>query len=159
MIAHLASWWRARTARERMLLQGAALFVLALLLPLASYNAALRFRAAAAAELSSAAEVRANVARLAEAAGTEASSDFPGTDGTLRGLAMAAAEAEGMVVSRIDQAGPDRVRLSVAPVSSLAIYRWIDAVSRRGAFVSQTALVRSGEGDLVTAEMELATSP
>lgn len=158
-MAQASIWWRARTARERLLLQAAAVLLFVLLTPLWAYSSAAQFRAAAAAERVSAQQVHENVTRLASAAGTRPSGAFPGSDGALRGLAMAAAEAEGLTVSRVEPAGADRVRISVAPTASLAIYRWIDSVSRRGAFVSSAALTRSGEGDLVAAELELSESP
>jgi type II secretory pathway component PulM len=155
MIQLLIAFWRARTPRERRLLQGAAILVFGVLAPLWAYQSASAYRAHAAAALASARAVQGDVRRLA-AAGAGVPLQEIASDGTLRGLAVALARANGLTVSRIEPAGPDRIRLALAPADSRKVYRWIDAVSRRGAAVEQTTMRRSGEGDEVIAEFEIA---
>ncbi|MBL8549594.1 MAG: type II secretion system protein M [Hyphomonadaceae bacterium] len=155
----LDSWtafWRARTAREQLILKGGAVIVFGVLLPFMAFQSASAFRAKAGNDLKSAREVQANVRRLAAqgSAPTEAASD-----GSLRGIAFALAQANGLTVSRIETAGPDRIRIALEPADSLKVYRWIDALSRRGAALEKTELRRIGaQGgvDQVAAEFEIA---
>jgi type II secretory pathway component PulM len=157
MIANLAAWWRSRTSRERLLVGGAAIFVFAIVLPFLAWQGASSFRARAAAELAGAREIEANVARIAMGAG--AAAQAPASDGTLRGKAMAAADATGLVVTTIAPAGPERLRISFGPADSLAVYRWIDAMSASGAHVASTTITRSGQSDAVISEFEVAERP
>jgi type II secretory pathway component PulM len=157
MIASLAAWWRSRTSRERLLLSGAAVLLFAVLAPLLAWQGASGFRASAAAELAGAREIEANVARIGAGAGAMARA--PASDGTLRGRAMAAAEAGGLTILTIAPSGPDRLRVTFAAADSLAVYRWIDAMSASGAFVASTRITRSGEGEAVASEFEIAERP
>ncbi|MBI1251675.1 MAG: hypothetical protein GC189_09415 [Alphaproteobacteria bacterium] len=157
MIARVLAWLRRRSARERLLLSVAGALIFAIVLPLRAYSSALAFRAAAARDLDAAQELRAEVARLAQAgpsAGTPA-----GGDGSIRGRVTTIAEQQGLEISRIEPAGPDRVRVRFEPASSIRVYRWMHAVGRSGAFIASTAMIRTGEGDTVTAEFEVATGP
>jgi type II secretory pathway component PulM len=156
MIARLAAWWRSRTARERLIVGGAALFVFALILPLWAYQAAASFRARAAAELAAARAIEADVAKLSSAG---AAAQAPASDGTLRGKAMAAAQAAGLSVLTIAPSGPDSLRVAFGPADSVAVYRWIDTMGASGAFVSSTTITRAGEGEAVTSEFEIADHP
>jgi type II secretory pathway component PulM len=158
MIAAIAGWWRSRTLRERLLLQAAALLIFAVLVPLAAYQAALRFRAGAAEQLAGARQVQANVARLA-AQGRPAAAATAPSDGTLRGRAMANAQAAGLVVARIEPQGAGALLIVFEPADSRKIYRWIDSMGRSGASVRRTLVTRaSGEG-AVAAEFEISSDP
>jgi type II secretory pathway component PulM len=154
MILQLIAFWRARTPRERRLLQAAAVLIFGVLGPLWAYQAAASYRAQSAAALAGAREVQANVRRLAAADRTHALPPIP-TDGTLRGLVLALAQAEGLTLTRIEPAGPDRLRVTFEPADSIKLYRWIDAVSRRGAAVEQTTMRRVGPGEAVAGEFEV----
>src|SRR5262245_37765226 len=100
MIAALVGWWRARSARERLLVRAAAFLIFAILLPLAAYQAAAHYRERAAADLAGARQVQANVARLA-AQGPPAPSGPAVSDDTLRGRALTYAQATGLTIGRI----------------------------------------------------------
>lgn len=155
---HVLAWWRARTARERTLLQGAGVLVFAVILPAWAYVSAASFRRDAAEELASARRVETQVARLAEAGATAGAADAVG-DTSIRGRALAAAQGASLVAQRVEPGGPDRVRIVFEPADSLAVYRWIDQVGRSGAIVTQSSIVRVGETDLVRAEFEVAANP
>lgn len=159
MMAQLRAWWAGRTDRERTLIQWASVFVLVILLPLWAFASASAYRADAAAKLAGAREIRANVAQLAEAGATQAAGELAGSDGTLRGLVLAAAQAEGLSVARVEPSGAEGVRVAFAPAGSISLYRWMNTVSRQGAYVRQTALTRSGDADLVVGEFVVASSP
>jgi type II secretory pathway component PulM len=152
------AFWRARTARERLILKGGAVLI-GILLPLLAYQGAATYRTKAAAALSSARSVQADVRRLAAPGAAGIARDAVG-DGSLRGIAFALAQANGLTVASIETAGPERVRVTLEPADSLKVYRWIDAVSRRGAALEKTELQRVGQtpggGDQVTAEFEIA---
>jgi type II secretory pathway component PulM len=150
----IAAWWGARTARERKLMQGAALFVLMILTPAWAFLSAMQFRDEGAARLAAARAVQADVARLAESAVAA-----PGEGGTLRERVLALAQANGVAPHALEAADEARVRVAFAPADSLMIYRWVDAVGRTGAVVSRSAIVRVDESDLVTAEFEVVASP
>lgn len=155
MIDLIVSWWRARTMRERLLLQAAAVFVCAVLIPLAAYQGAARYRADAAADLAAARAVQQDVARLAAAGVTPAIAG----DDTLRGIALALAAETGLTPERIEPAGPDNVRVTFAAADSLRVYRWMEGVGRHGVQLRSTALTRTGAGAQVVAEFSLARSP
>jgi type II secretory pathway component PulM len=154
MIDQLAAWWRARTAREQLLLRGLIGLVFVVLLPLGAFQLASSYRASAAADLAAAQSLSAEVKRL-ENATARAGPPLPQNDGSLQGLAFAAAKAHGLTIARVEPAGPERVRVIFEPAASTLIYRWFDAVARRGVAVSRSAIIRAGEGDLVTGEFEL----
>jgi general secretion pathway protein M len=155
MIAVLTAWWRQRTGRERLLIQIAAALV-ALMIPMLLFAGAVRFKEAAEAELAAAQSVAKDVQWLAEQAPRVTVAEV---EGGLQGAAIAAAEQSGVAIARIELSGPDRLRVVFVPANSLAIYRWIDAVGRRGGFVVRSAIVRRGDGDEVEAEFELAAGP
>ena len=150
----LSHWWRARTARERKLIQGATLFVLMILMPAWAYLSAAQFRDAGAARLAVARAVQADVARLAEA-GVAA----PGEGGGLRARVLNLAQANGLSPQVLEAGDSARVQVVFAPADSVLIYRWIDAVGRTGAVVSRSAIVRVSESDLVAAEFQVMESP
>lgn len=154
----LAIWWRARSGRERRLMQGAAILVLGVLLPAWAYLSAVSFRAEAAARLANARQIETQVARIAEASQTQSAGDSE-ADVSLRGRVLASAQAAGLTAARLEAASADRVRVSFEPASSLAVYRWIDSVSRSGAFVGRTTIVRVGDSELVEAEFAVTGSP
>lgn len=155
MIASLGAWWRARTDRERLLLRVALVLLVCVLAPLAAMQAAGQYRLDARRALESANAVSADVRAIA-ARSAEAGPALPAHDGSLRGLALAAASAYGLTVAQAEAQGANGVRVAFAPADSTLVYRWFDAVARRGAIVTRTTIVRAGEGDLVTAEFELS---
>lgn len=150
----LSHWWAARTARERTLIQGAAIFVLMILLPAWAYLSASQFRTEGAARLAAAHAVQADVARLAQA-GISA----PESGGSLRDRVLSLAQANGLSPQALESGDAARVQVVFAPADSVMLYRWVDAVGRTGAVVSRSAIVRVSESDLVTAEFEVMESP
>jgi type II secretory pathway component PulM len=158
MIAAMVGWWRTRSSRERLLLQVAAFLIFAILVPFAAYQAAVRYRAGAAADLAGARQVQADVARLA-AQGARPASGAVASDGTLRGRAMANAEASGLTVARIEPQGAGRFLIVFEPADSLKVYRWIDSMSKSGVDVRRTSITRASAEGAVTAEFEISTDP
>ena len=154
----LAAWWRARTSREQRLIQIAGALILALMLPAFLYTSAASYREDTAAELTRARDVAAQVEQLAEAARAQGDATIA-ADGSLRERAMAAASSVGLTIAQVEPAGPGRVRVVFENADSLAVYRWIEAVGRAGAFVARSQISRVGETDLVIAEFELAEGP
>lgn len=156
--ATVLSWWRARTGREQLLLQGAGIFIFAVLAPVWIYLSASSFRAEAASRLETARHVEAQVAQLAAQAGREAG-PAAGGDSSLNGRALAAAQAAGLQPRHIESSAGQSIRISFEPADSLAVYRWIAAVGASGAYVTRTAIVRVADSEQVTAEFDVAESP
>ncbi len=155
MIGAVASWFRARTPREQLLLQIAA-FIIVIGGGLTwGYQSANIYRAEAAADLASAVQLRDDVGRLATLNAGPAAVTPAASDGTPRGAATAIADQFGLAPSAIEPDGPTGVRISFAPASSRAIYSWIDAVERAGLVVTRISIVRAGEGDLVQGDASL----
>jgi len=153
-----AAWWRARTGREQLILRvGAGVIALALV-PVWAYVTAASFRRDAAADLASARLIETQVARLAEASRAQGA-PMADADPSVRGRALAAAEATGLEPARIEPAGPERVRIAFQPADSLSVYRWIDQVGRRGAYVARTSITRIQDSEQVQAEFEVASGP
>lgn len=158
MIPQLAAWWRARTARERYLMQIALLLVCAVLAPAWAYSSAVTFRAEAAARLSSARAVSADVDALSQAMRAQRATPIA-ADGSIRDRVLATASEIGLEIARLEPAGANRFRVVLQPADSLAVYRWIEALGLSGAFVSRTTLARVDETNLVTGEVEVAEAP
>lgn len=158
MMERAASWWRARTSRERLLLRATAAFVFAVLLPVWVYLAAAEMRADAAAQLEAARVVEAQVAQLAETSRAHAGA-AEGNDGTVRGRALAAAQAIGLTAARVESNNADQVTIVFEPADSIAIYRWIEAVGRSGAYVNRTEIVRVNDTELVAATFDVSAAP
>jgi type II secretory pathway component PulM len=157
MMDQTAAWWRARTTRERLLLQASAILAFGVLLPLSAFQTANAYRVEARAALQDAQGLAADVKRIA-AASAQGAPPMPENDGTVRGIAFAAAQAHGLTVARVEPAGPDRVKIAFTPAQSVLVYRWFDTVTRRGLFISASSMTRAGEGGLVTAEFDVARS-
>lgn len=158
MIEAWAAWFRARTGRERFLLIAAGVFVFGVVAPFLLIQSVSQFRSEAGRSLADANTLAADVRALA--ARTQSSGPaLPAHDGSLRGLAFAAAAAHGLTIAQTDEASAGRLRVVFGASQSTAIYRWFDTMTRHGAIVSRTTLVRAGEGDLVTGEFELSRTP
>jgi type II secretory pathway component PulM len=155
MIDQWGAWWRARTAREQLLLRGLFVFVFVILAPLAAFQLASSYRASAAADLAGAENLAGQVQSLAKASGRSGPA-LPQNDGSLQGLAFAAAQAHGLTIARVEPAGPERIRVIFEPAASTLVYRWFDTMVRRGVSVVRSAIVRAGEGDLVVGEFDLS---
>jgi len=154
-MAQLAAWWRARTRRERLLLQIAAVFVCVLVLPGWIYLSASAYRAAAANELAAARALSTEVARLGEQVRAQRA-NFIGVDGSVRDRALAAAQEGALTIARFEETGPGRVRVVFESVSSVALYGWVGAVGQRRIAVTRSSITRLGESDQVNAEFEIA---
>ncbi len=154
-MTRLTAWWRARTARERLLLQVCAALVF-VLIPLLAYHGAASYRASSATALSSARGLQADVERLAKATGGAPDAN---ADGSLRGVATANAEVAGLSILRAESPQQDRLSIAFAPASSLKVYRWLDLMARRGVGIERTLIVRVENGEDVNAQFELAVSP
>lgn len=148
----LASWWRARTNRERRLIQVAAALVFAILLPGWIYLSASTFREQAAADLAGARRLSTQVEHLREVL------PAPGEDNSVRGRVLAAAQSCGLTPTRLEQGGAGRLRVVFEAADSVAVYRWIDAAGRQGVAVTRTTIMRLGASDQVNAEFEVGDS-
>lgn len=150
-MTRLVAWWRARTAREKILLQVCAALLFAVLLPVWAYHAAASYRASSTAALAGARTIQADVTRLARAtAGAQSA------DSSLRGLATASAETAGLAIVRAESTQQDRLSIAFSPASSLKVYRWLDLMARRGVVIDRTLIVRVENGEDVEAQFELA---
>lgn len=149
-----AAWFRSRTAREQLLLQLAAFILVVGGGLFWGWHTASTYRAAAAADLASARQLRVDVARL-EA--TPAPVAAPASsDGTPRGAATAIAAQVGLAPTHVEPDGPTGIRISFGPNASSRVYEWVDAVERSGLVVTRIALVRAGAGDIVQADASVA---
>ena len=150
MTQALKQWWQARTSRERLILRVAAALCLLVLLPVTVYAQVAEYRARAAAELSAARGVLADVGQIAAAGPPKvASSDS-------RAVVTAAAATQSLTIARIEPLGADALVVVFAVADSRQIYQWMDSVGSAGLVVRRTAIVRADEGALVSAEFEVA---
>ena len=147
----LAAWLRARTPRERLLLQIAAGLLFAILLPVWAYLTAANFRNEAGTDLANARRIASQVELLSESRQAQGG----GGTGSVRERTLAAAQATGLTPTRLEDAGADRLRVVFQAADSVAVYRWVEAVGRRGALVSGSAITRIGSSDQVNAEFEV----
>lgn len=154
MMARLGEWWRARTRRERLLLQIAAVFVCVFVLPGWVYFGVSAYRTASANELAAAREISAHVTRLGEQVRAQRAS-FVGVDGSVRERALVAAQESALTIARFEDAGVDRVRVIFEAAGSVAVYSWVEAVGRRRIAVVRSTIVRLGESEQVNAEFEI----
>lgn len=148
----LHRWFASRTSREKLLLQVCAFLVVILGGGWVAFGSAFGFRSQAADDLASAIQLRNDVARLEHVMAASGSVQLPESDGTARGIAVAAASQFGLSPTQIEPAGPTGVHTAFAPASSLSFYRWVDAVERAGLVVTHIVLVRAGDGDVVRAD-------
>lgn len=156
MIGAVTSWFRSRTPREQLLMQ-VAVFIIVIGGGLTwGYQTANAYRAEAASDLASAAQLRDDVARLAALNAGPVAVTPATSDGTPRGAATAIAAQFGLAPSAIEPDGPTGLRISFAPAPSHAIYSWVDAVERSGLVVTRLSIVRAGEGDLVQGDASLS---
>jgi type II secretory pathway component PulM len=156
MIDLIFGWFRSRSARERLLITIALGAIFLVIGPLFAYRAASTFRAEAAVELQAARTLERDVAALVGAVGA-----VPGVagDGSLQGLATANAGALSLQTAGIETVGSGGFRVSFEPARSIDVYRWMEAMTKRGAFITQSAIVREGDGDLVRASFVVSSAP
>ena len=159
MMEELASWWRARTERERVILQAAIVLLFVILAPLLVLQSANAYRARAAADLVSAQSLLKDVQTYAATRSAPAPGGGSVSDGTPRGEAVATAQAIGLTVSRIETTGPDRARVVFEAGDSRAMLRWLERMTRAGVEVRATRMVRVSGGDAVQAEFEIGGGP
>lgn len=157
MMDQLSHWWLARTSRERLLLMTCAVLIFGVAAPLLALQASGGYRNDARAALGAAEDVARDVAKVSAMRSRQGAAALPGDDGTLRGLAVSAAESQGLSFARIEPAGPERLRVTFAPSPSPAVYRWLALIAGRGVVVSKTSIVREGDA-LVIADFEIARS-
>lgn len=151
MTEALATWWRARTERERLLLSVTLWLALVIAAPLAVWQAAASFRAEAGAQLARAESLRDLVQRLDPAL----VGGPPQTGDTLQALVRQEASERQLRLARVEPAGPDRVRFVFEPGDSLAVLTLIDALTRAGLAIDRTSLVRVNDGTEVAAELDV----
>jgi type II secretory pathway component PulM len=159
-MASLLDWWRGRSARERLLLIAAFALLVFVAGPLLAYRGAATYREEQRMALIAARAVLADAQAAAFAMRAAPGGEGPAlADRSARGVAQAAAESLGLAIERIEPIGPDRVRLVMRDVDSVQVYRWIEAVGKRGGVVQRASLVRAQGAGRVTAEFELAAAP
>ncbi len=154
MIAMLQAWVQGLTARERLLLAIALLLVVLGGGGLLAFQSAKSYRERAAADLSAAEDLRADVARLADAR-RRTPATIASSDATPRGIANAAMAQFGLTPAQVEPDGPTGVRISLQPADGQLVYQWVEALQQSGLTVSKLHLVRSGEGGLVTTDASL----
>lgn len=159
MMEQLATWWRARTERERLLLQVGLVLLLVIALPLLLLQSANAYRARAGADLASASSLLTQVQTYAAARAQPAQGGAPSSDGTPRGEAVATAQALGLTISRIEASGADRARVVFEPGDSRAMLRWLERMTRAGIDVRATRMLRVSGSESVQAEFEIGGGP
>lgn len=155
MIDRLRAWLRARSPRERMLI-GVAGAAFAALFLLGGFQAAQAYRDEASADLDRARKISADVAKIAKLSPT---SSAVGADGSLQGRALAQAKAQGLEVAQVQPLGGDGLRVTFEPGDDQAVFDWMQALIKSGAFVQRTSIIRGETGDTVRAEFDLAPAP
>lgn len=145
------SWFASRTGREQLLLKAAAFLIIGGGALLVAYQAASAYRDTASADLSSALQMRDDIARLKSLHGSTAATPVPANDGSVRGIVTATASQFGLAPARIEPDGPTSLRTTFEPAAAQSVYQWLDTVERAGLVVSRISLVRAGEGDIVEA--------
>lgn len=150
----LGNWFGSRTPREQLLLQVAAFIIIVGGGLFWGWQAAGSYRTAAASDLASAQQIRADIAKL-EAIPAPAVAAVV-SDGTPRGAATALATQLGLTPTHVEPEGPTGVRLSFVQSATSSVYAWVEAVERAGFVVTRIALVRAGAGDVVQADASVA---
>lgn len=151
------SWFNSRTGREQLLLKAAAFIVIGGGALTFAYQAASSYRETSAADLSSALQMRDDLARLKSREGGAAATPLPASDGSVRGIVVATASQFGLSPARIEPDGPTGIRTTFEPANAQSVYQWVDTVERAGLVVSRISLVRAGEGDIVEAGATIAS--
>lgn len=155
MIDAIGAWWRARSARERMLLNVAVILLFAVLAPMLIYTSAAGYRREAAGEFASAQRVAEQVETLRAAMQADPQTGAP-VEGSLRERALAAAQARGLTAAQLESADQGRVRVVFSAANSVAVYRWIELMGRSGAVIERSAIARVADTELVNAEFVAA---
>lgn len=153
MLDQFSAWWRARTGRERALIQIAAALAFAAALPLMLLSNAMTYRARAGADLKAAEALFADVERLAAQPARGADTVTLGADPDAAMLAVA--QELGLTIVKIELAGTGRRRVAIGPGDSRAILAWMHRMGRAGLEVRSAQMVRVGETLQVEAEFEL----
>jgi type II secretory pathway component PulM len=152
MNEELASWWRARTPRERMLIGVAGWLAFIVAAPLVTWQTAHGYRADGEAALRRAQSLAETVAGL----DPQLAALAPAERGSPQETVMRVTGALGLTVAQLEEIGPARIRIRFGPSDSLAVLQFIDQVTRAGLKVDRSALVRADETSLVQAELELS---
>ena len=149
MIAQVETWWQGRSARERNLLAVlAALLVLmigwfGIIAPLDRSLASARLR------LDTAVLTRGRVLSAAEAmrqARRRASG--PAAAAGLTDIVAQSATAAGLVTSRLDMQGEDRVAVALATARSQAFFIWLRALDAEGVIVDHLTVRTNSDATL-----------
>lgn len=153
----LISWFNSRTEREQLILKIAVFVIVVGGVLLFAYQAAAAYRETSSADLSSALQMRDDLARLKSLEGSATATPVPTNDGSVRGIVVAVANQFGLAPARIEPDGPTGIRAAFEPADAKYVYQWLDTVERAGLVVSRISLVRAGEGDIVGAEATIAS--
>ena len=159
MMQTLLNWLRGRTARERLLLTTALIVVFVVCLPFLAWRAASQYRTSGEREREAAMALQADTRKLAALQSSPDAAPAVESDGTARGVAMAAASQLGLKISGIEPDGPTGVQTTFEPASAIAVYKWIDILERQGLVVTGVLMVRAGEGDVVAAQARASPRP
>ncbi|MBI1338679.1 hypothetical protein GC169_00500 [bacterium] len=148
----VTQWFERRSSREKRLigaLVGAAVLIAA---PLAAFRVASDYRAEGERRLQSAVALLRDADALAALGPGGEAPVALNAGGSIQSAATAAASEAGLVLSRVEPAGPDAVRISIAPASALGVFEWVSAVQSSGGEITRIVLVRAGDGDLVSTD-------
>jgi type II secretory pathway component PulM len=151
MTETFATWWRARTGRERLLVSITLWLSLVIAVPLLVWQGAASYRVEAAARLARAESLRDLVARLDPALVRR----DPLVGDNLQAFVRQEAAARRLRLARVEQAGPGHSRFIFEPGDSLAVLTLIDALTQAGLTIDRTRLVRMNDGAAVAAELDV----
>jgi type II secretory pathway component PulM len=157
MIAPVVTWWRARTPRERVLLQVAAALLFAVALPLAANQQASAYRARAIADRVAAQELVRQVEALATTVDvTNLTSPIQGTP---QEVAQTIAQSLGLAILVVEPVNDNKIRIRFAPANPLALMRWIEQITRNGITISASSMTRQGDTELVEGQFDVTLGP
>ncbi len=158
IVQRAGGWLNARSSRERLLIVGAVVLAVGLGVPALGWRWADDYRTAGQRERAAGEALLLDVRRLTALRADAGPGAAMSGDHTPRGVALAAAAIHGLTVSRAEPDGPSGLRLSLAPASAQAVYRWIETASASGMVVTGVTLVRNDDGDQVAADMVLVSA-
>lgn len=154
MMESALSWWRARTERERVLLQVMTALVFFISIPLLLLHSAGAYRLRATSDLASSERLLTEVEAYA-ASRSRMALEGPAGDGTPRGEALAIAAGLQLTIARLEPAGPERWRVFFGPADSRALLQWVDRLARAGVETHAARMIRVGDADAVEGEFEI----
>lgn len=157
LLKPLAAYWTGRTARERGLVTGLGIFLMAALLwygliaPLSAWHGDSRDRYAASVERYRG--VEAGIARY-QSASAGATAQLGG-DQPVRTIASERARVHGVTIARVLPGDDGRLNLWVDQAESAALIDWLADLDRQYGIAASRITIESEDGGFVSAQMIL----